>query len=359
MLIRFVRHFSIPAFLLLAGCAGESADPPVESQSQALLLEVSNGNFENGNPDGWRGEAAAVQGADVHSGRWSASLAGGKEISRTFSNLEGGKTYRVEAFVKATNGAAATIAVSGFDGAITRSVVTGSTSYQQLALSFSMVSPGASPPAVKISVRNGSATGSVFVDSVRVETAGTDRVANPGFEAGATDWVAYGSNGLVEALANVSSGVRSWELQSASTTSGARASVDEPQAEHVYALKARLKVSAGNSAFLGVKNHGNDEVSTTATSPAFANVQRTFTTGPSNTTATIYVYKPSSSGTGSVFIDDVELIELGASHANLLTDAGFESGSKGQWQAGGTTLVSSTMASSGTYSAEISGTGTW
>ena len=220
MLIRSVRCFPIPAFLLLAGCAGESADPPVESQSQAVLLEVSNGGFENGNLDGWSGEAAAVQGADVHSGRWSASLAGGKEISRTFSNLEGGKTYRVEAFVKATNGAAATILVSGFDVASTRSVGTRSTSYQQLALSFSIVSPGASLPAVKISVRNGSATGSVLVDSVRVETAGTDRVANPGFEAGATGWAAYGSNSLSEALANVSSGVRSWELQSASTTSG-------------------------------------------------------------------------------------------------------------------------------------------
>jgi hypothetical protein len=73
-----------------------------------------------------------------------------------------------------------------------------------------------------------------------------------------------------------------------------------------YKLTASAKASGnGASAVLGVKEHGNAEVSVSTQSAAFEKLSVEFTTGPDASTARIYCYMPA--GTGSTWFDDVQI----------------------------------------------------
>jgi hypothetical protein len=72
-----------------------------------------------------------------------------------------------------------------------------------------------------------------------------------------------------------------------------------------YVFGGYGKVSAtGQSVLLGVKNYGGLAQDAQVTSTAYQNAAVTFTTGASNSSATVYMYKPNA---GTAYGDDFYL----------------------------------------------------
>ena len=108
--------------------------------------------------------------------------------------------------------------------------------------------------------------------------------------------VAYGAHGGKNALR-----VDAREEGTASTSE-----------QKIYALNPRTTytlsgwakmLSASGEARLGVKNHGGDEVFSSATTPDYQKLEVEFTTGPETTTAIIYCYVPNN--IGAALFDDI------------------------------------------------------
>ena len=107
-------------------------------------------------------------------------------------------------------------------------------------------------------------------------------------------------------------------IQTPSSSSGAQQTIAGLQPSTTYVFKAWGKVATGGEQLaIGVKNYGGAETWTTDTSTTWQQNSTTFTTGPTNTSATIYCYKASGSGSG--FCDDYTL-------DGLAPNGGFENG---------------------------------
>ncbi|MHA6480987.1 discoidin domain-containing protein [Paenibacillus sp. strain BS8-2] len=77
----------------------------------------------------------------------------------------------------------------------------------------------------------------------------------------------------------------------------------------IYKLSGYAKGLNGGAAVFGIKNYGNPSKDAHVSGTAFSGKELAFTTGAANTTAVIYLYK--QSGTGSVVFDDMLLYEYG------------------------------------------------
>ena len=85
--------------------------------------------------------------------------------------------------------------------------------------------------------------------------------------------------------------------------------------QYVYALKpgttyrfsAWVK-SEGSEARVGVKDFGGTEVYQSTTNPSYTRLEQTFTTGASNTSATVYLSRPNT-GSGSAYFDNCSLVD--------------------------------------------------
>ena len=77
-----------------------------------------------------------------------------------------------------------------------------------------------------------------------------------------------------------------------------------------YTFRGWIKAgTSGNSAYIYAKNFGGSEVlSSPVTSTNYTQVNITFTTGASSTTAEIGLWRNTSAGSGDVFADDFELV---------------------------------------------------
>ena len=85
-----------------------------------------------------------------------------------------------------------------------------------------------------------------------------------------------------------------------------------------YLLTAWISVgTAGDTALLGVKNYGNAELKTPATSTGYQQYSLTFITGAANTQATVYFYMIK---TGVVYADDFQLTVTPVARANYYID---------------------------------------
>ncbi|MDQ0634219.1 hypothetical protein QFZ40_002128 [Arthrobacter pascens] len=96
---------------------------------------------------------------------------------------------------------------------------------------------------------------------------------------------------------------------------------------------------AGEQVAIGVKNHGAAETFTQSTDSTWALTTVPFTTGPSNTTATVYCYK--NAGTGPGFCDNFSIVKL-TNPANRVVNGDFETGSRTPWGLSSTVPVSVT-----------------
>ena len=149
------------------------------------------------------------------------------------------------------------------------------------------------------------------VDYVRVyqqPLPGGPTLANGSFEGELlAPWGAW--NDATAARGNAADGRRALRL------AGAPAGVEQavlhlkPDTDYVLTAKARL-LGQSDPARLGVKDYGGAEKWSPADAPRYAPVSVAFRTGPTDTAATVYCFKPA--GKGLAFFDDVELTEAPA-----------------------------------------------
>lgn len=132
-------------------------------------------------------------------------------------------------------------------------------------------------------------------------TQATNLVQNPGFETGTgTNWALWNYSVV---SGNANSGTYSGRLSSGAGSFSQTITGLLPNT--TYTLKGWCKIQSGDVVYLGVKNYGGTETSQQFTSTSYAEKTVTFTTGANNTTAEIYYFK--GSGTGTSYCDDASV----------------------------------------------------
>ncbi|MBW8735825.1 MAG: carbohydrate binding domain-containing protein [Streptomyces turgidiscabies] len=177
------------------------------------------------------------------------------------------------------------------------------------------------------------------------EKGSTSLVRNGSFDSGTlSPWTLSGAGSSVT-TSTAFNGTSS--LQTGHANSGVENIVSGLTPSTTYLLSAWVKVAVTDEQLaIGVKNYGGTETYSKTTDTAWALNTVLFTTGSSNTTATIYCYKNVGSGAG--FCDDVSIVKV-ANPANLVVNGGFETGTRTPW------TLSSSVAVSVTASAAHSG----
>ncbi|WP_068921834.1 chitinase [Planobispora rosea] len=126
---------------------------------------------------------------------------------------------------------------------------------------------------------------------------------NPGFEDGLTGWTCSASAGASAVSSPVHGGSKALQATPAGSDTARCQQTVSVKPNSSYSLSAWVR---GGYVFLGATGTGTGDVSTWASSPsAYTQLTRTFTTGPSTTTVTVYVN--SWYGQGAYQADDVVL----------------------------------------------------
>ncbi len=118
---------------------------------------------------------------------------------------------------------------------------------------------------------------------------GGSLVGNPGFETGSlSPWTNLAGASVVSNNAHTGS----YAVQTGNSGSGVGQTVSGLTSGHTYTLTGWVKSSNGSDAiYVGVKNYGGTEVSSSTTSSNYTQVSVTFTMGSSSTSAEIYCWK--------------------------------------------------------------------
>ncbi|MDQ6419552.1 carbohydrate binding domain-containing protein [Paenibacillus sp. LHD-117] len=177
-----------------------------------------------------------------------------------------------------------------------------------------------------------------------VQGTANEPVHNAGFESGTlSPWTNWNTASVVNH--NARSG--SYALRLAGGPGSAEL-VLEVQPNTTYTLTGFAKTSDSSQPVrIGVKNYGGAEMYASISSTTYTEGSVTFTTGSSNTGATIYVYKPS--GSADAFGDDLSLT------SSLPGNGGFELGSLSPWTNWNTASVVNHNARSGSYALRLAG----
>ncbi|MFB9327797.1 carbohydrate binding domain-containing protein [Paenibacillus aurantiacus] len=172
----------------------------------------------------------------------------------------------------------------------------------------------------------------------------SDLVANGGLESGAlSPW--SGWNGASVISSNAKSGTYALRLPGGSSSAE---QVIQVQPNTTYTLTGyALTTSSAEPVHLGVKNFGGTQQYASMTGVSYAKGTVTFTTGAANTTATIYLYKPS--GTAVAYGDDFSV------QKSPVSNGGFESGGLGSWYGWNAAAVVNTQARTGSYALQLAG----
>jgi hypothetical protein len=135
--------------------------------------------------------------------------------------------------------------------------------------------------------------------------AGSNLIVDPGFENNSSAWN-VGWNASIEA-SNAHTGTNSVRIGKTSSQNGSAEQIITGLLPNTrYTLSGWLKADAGASVIIGVKNFGAAQItSTNTTAIAYEQKSITFTTGASNTSATIFVFR--NTGTGYGYGDDLSL----------------------------------------------------
>ena len=137
----------------------------------------------------------------------------------------------------------------------------------------------------------------------------TNLLSNPGFESGSSNWSWWPTNGASVVNSNARSGSNAMKISS--TNAGIYRTVTQLSANTTYTFRGYLKAgSAGNTGYLFVKNYGGSEVkSATVQTTSYTLMTVTFTTGASNTSAEVGVWRSQGpdAGSGDLYADDFEL----------------------------------------------------
>ncbi|MFJ9633661.1 right-handed parallel beta-helix repeat-containing protein [Streptomyces sp. NPDC101175] len=273
---------------------------------------LSNAGFETGSLSPWTqasGTASSVTASNSRTGADAlTTAASGSGANQALTGLTPSTTYLLTGWGKvATAGETLAIGVKSFGGTETYTNVA-STSYSQAAILFT--TGASSTTATVYCWKNAGGTGAGYCDDLAVEplTSATNTVTNPGFETGAlTPWTQ--STGTASSVASSNARTGTYSLQTGVSASGAIQTVSGLTAGGSYLLAAWAKVAtSGEEVAVGVKSFGGTETYLRASTTTYAQEPIFFTTGVSNTAASVYCYKNSGSGAG--YCDDYTVVKL-------------------------------------------------
>jgi hypothetical protein len=273
---------------------------------------LTNAGFETGSLSPWTqasGTASSVTASNSRTGVDAlTTAASGSGANQSLTGLAPSTTYLLTGWGKvATAGETLAIGVKGFGGTETYTNVA-STSYSQAAILFTTGS--SSTTATVYCWKNAGGTGAGYCDDLAVEplSSATNTVTNPGFETGAlTPWTQ--STGTASSVAASNSRTGTYALQTAASASGAIQMVTGLTSGGSYLLAAWAKVgTAGEEVAVGVKSFGGTETYLRGSTTTYTQQPIFFTTGVSNTSASVYCYKNSGSAAG--YCDDFTVVKL-------------------------------------------------
>lgn len=153
-----------------------------------------------------------------------------------------------------------------------------------------------------------------FVDTERVLALHRNRVLNASFEDGVLlPWASisgnvalHGKNNPSQWVTNSTTLCGSYSAELGEGQSGISQLVEGLEPNTEYEFMGKLRVDSGESAYLGVRNHGGTEVnanSISSTNSLWTKSTVKFITGADATSAEIFVWK-SSAGAGTVYLED-------------------------------------------------------
>jgi hypothetical protein len=279
---------------------GAYEGPGVDGPVDPLL---TNGGFESASAGQWnlRGTTSIVSG-NASSGQKALSVAGttaGAYI--TLGGLSPDTTYTFAGQLKSsTSGSKAYLYAKSFGRTDVRSLLHDNVNYTPTSISFTT---GPSATSAEIGVWRDSVHGSgtVYADEFTLKP---NLVTNPGFESNSlSPWTVQ--NATIGSDARTGSRA----LSVGGSSAGAWHKVSGLSPNTTYTFRAHLKSqAASDGAYLYAKNFGGTEVrSSTYTGTAYGPVTVTFTTGSSQYSAEVGIWRGSGMGTGSVSADDFEL----------------------------------------------------
>jgi len=174
-------------------------------------------------------------------------------------------------------------------------------------------------------------------------------INNGDFETGnLSPWYAWNPFGTSTVMSgNAHTGTYAMSLSGGETSIEQVVTNLQPNTTYVFEAWAKMG-AAGQIVIIGVKNYGGSAVNVTVSETVYAKYQLSFTTGASDTQATLYFYKPDN---GEAYGDDFELYIP-------VSNPGFETAGLSPWYAwnpSGTSTVTTGNAHSGTYA--VSGSG--
>ncbi|MEV0740360.1 carbohydrate-binding protein [Streptomyces sp. NPDC050549] len=273
---------------------------------------LSNAGFETGSLSPWTqasGTASSVTASNSRTGADAlTTAASGSGANQSLTGLTPSTTYLLTGWGKvATAGETLAIGVKNFGGTETFTNVA-STSYSQAAILFT--TGASSTTATVYCWKNAGGTGAGYCDDLAVEplSSSTNTVTNPGFETGAlTPWTQ--STGTASSVVASNARTGTYSLQTGASASGAIQTVSGLTSGGSYLLAAWGKVAtAGEEVAVGVKSFGGTETYLRASTTSYAQEPIFFTTGVSNTAASVYCYKNSGSAAG--YCDDYTVVKL-------------------------------------------------
>ena len=169
---------------------------------------------------------------------------------------------------------------------------------------------------------------------------------NPGFEDGTKGW----NKGKGCPIYSVNNNARSGDsaLMFEGTRCGIFQNVNGLKPNTTYKVSVFIKSENNEAALLKVRFYGDKDITRRYSKSQYGEVTATFKTGPDNTSARIALLKYAEGAKGRTWFDDLSVTEVGAkseipnnrerinpklSSKNLLSNSGFEDGTKG-WNKG-------------------------
>jgi len=277
---------------------------PQMASAQSNLL--TNPGFETGTMSGWgasSGTYSAVTGF-AHSGTYAAKINAGSTVAQTVTGLTPNTTYTCTGWLEApTAGQTIYMGVQNFGGT-TISKGTNTTTYTQLSVTFTT---GPASTSATLFIYNDTDVDTAhyvaYCDDLTLTLGPPNLLLNPGFETGTTaDWTAgYGSYSV--GTGNAHSGTYAAQVNQYSTLGQ---TVTGLTPNTTYTCTGWLKVAvAGQDVYLGAQNYGSGSASKLANATSYTQLSITFTTGPTNTSAEIFIYQ---NGASPGYADDLSLM---------------------------------------------------
>ena len=175
---------------------------------------------------------------------------------------------------------------------------------------------------------------------------GAPTIPNASFESGSTGWTPYGTVSV--GAAGAQSGAAGVQVTNAG---GMEQTIRCLNPDTTYTLTAQAKVASTGSMCVGAKqyNPAGTDTSQCGNATGWALRQVHFTTGPTNTSARVFFYRP---GAGTGYGDAISLRT--AAPLPPVTNGSFETSTSG-WTPSGSAVTTTSTAAAGTASIQLTG----